>query len=438
MEKMTIFPLRAQEDALKRALITNGFTLLDDDAAPEVETPDWAIEVFRRPEGSSRKPVMLEGGRYALRSELLAAQLSRLQGAVPCKAFSAGTVYDGRDASYPAHRVIQGVWVAESLPMRECTRFGESLVESVFGIGTQTSIEGMGNVEVSINAAVGDNSFAFATAGQATPIARALLGIAGTGMSAWFFEIDVDDVTMAVNGIESREELYSPIMSQLKASTGNAPTFGSLYSSRAQNILRKLGFCEFRGLSAYEDDCYKKMNMIQEAWDTNNVGMQMDEPLGSYSGLPTVLTPALEEALAANWKAGEEECKIFEMRHIFLPGRAGAEPTEKVALSFGAYGPEIDKLAWRKIVDQLLTEFGIENHYFIPLPPGKAPAYHPADSWLVMDQNMRYLESNFGSISPVALANHGIGTQAFMAQFEFAPLEGKAIEEFNFVLPDYQ
>ena len=438
MEKLTHFPLRAQEDALKRALISGGFTLLDDDVAPEIESPEWAIELFKRAQGASRKPIMLEGGRYALRSELLAAQLSRIQGTTPCKAFSAGTVYDGRDADHPAHRVIQGVWVADSLPMRECTRFGELLVENVFGIGATTSIEGVGNVEVVISATVDGKTFPFATAGQATSMARALLGIAGTNAAAWFFEIDVDGIAMAMFDIGSREELYSPLMANLSTNVDNTPTFGSLYPSRAQNILRKLGFCEYRGLSAYEADCYKKMNMIQEAWDTNNVGVQLDEPLGAYSGLPTVLTPALEEALATNWKAGEDECRIFEIRHIFLPGRAGADPVEKVALSFGAYGPEIDKVAWRTLVDKFLTDFGIENHFFIPLPPGKAPAYHPADGWLLMDQNMTYLESNFGSISPIALANHGIGTQAFMAQFEFAPLEKKAIEEFNFVLPDYQ
>ena len=264
MEKLTHFPLRAQEDALKRALILGGFTLLNDGVAPEIETPDWAIEVFKRPEGASRKPIMLENGAYALRSELLAAQLSSLQGALPCKAFSAGSVYDGHDAAHPRHRVIQGVWIADSLPMRECMRFGELLVENAFGIGATTDVEADGNGAITIKAAVDGKTFAFATAGKATPIARALLGIANTDAEAWFFEIDVDDITMAMYGIESRDELYSPLFTDLARNRDDAPTFGSLYYSRASNILRKLGFREFAGLSAYEDDCYKKMNMIQE------------------------------------------------------------------------------------------------------------------------------------------------------------------------------
>ena len=102
MEKLTHHPLRAQEDAIKRALILGGFTLVDDGCAAEVEAPDWAIQLFARPEGQARTPILLEGGAYALRSELLAAQLAGIDAsALPLKAFSAGKVYDAGDAAHP-------------------------------------------------------------------------------------------------------------------------------------------------------------------------------------------------------------------------------------------------------------------------------------------------------------------------------------------------
>lgn len=439
MEKISHFPLRAQEDALKRALIVGGFTLIDNGAAPEIEPTDWAITLFKRPDGASRKPVLLEKGAFALRSELLAAQLSRLAGELPLRAFAVGTVYDGNDAAHPQHRVIQGVWADGNLSPRKAVLFGEKLAETVFGVGTKVISENNDPSTIVIDVEVGEKTFPFALVGKATPLARAILGLAGSEVTPRFFEIDVDAVAMAVYGLASRDELYTPIYSKLAAVTDTVASFnGDLYTSRAANLLRRKGFCEYAGLHAYEADCYKKMNMIQEAWDTNNVGVQLVEPLGASTGLPTVLTPALEEAIAANWKAGEETCKLFELRHIFLPNPRGDAPVEKVALAFGGYAPDMDKVAFRKLVDGFLTEFGIRNHFFIPLPPGKAPAYHPADGWLVMDQNMTYLECNFGSISPVALANHGIGTQAFMAMFEFAPLQKKAAEEFDYVMPDYQ
>ncbi|MBO4352133.1 MAG: hypothetical protein J5818_01420, partial [Eggerthellaceae bacterium] len=266
MEKLTYFPLRAQEDALKRAFILSGFSLVDDDLAPEVETPDWAIEIFKHREGKSRKPILLEGGAYALRSELLAAQLVNIQGAVPCKAFSCGSVYDGNDTTHPRRRIIQGVWIARDLSVRECTRFCDQLVENVLGIGAKAEVAMAGNASIMVNACIDDRSFAFAVAGKASPMARALLGIVEADVEAWFFEVCVDDVAMAVYGIDSRDELYSPLYSKLAAYEGDTPTFGNLYVSRASNVLRKLGFNEFSGLAVYEDDCYKKMNMIQEAW----------------------------------------------------------------------------------------------------------------------------------------------------------------------------
>ena len=37
-----------------------------------------------------------------------------------------------------------------------------------------------------------------------------------------------------------------------------------------------------------------------------------------------------------------------------------------------------------------------------------AIAYDQTDTWLLMDEKMRYLEGNYGGISPIALNNHGI------------------------------
>lgn len=437
MEKLTHFPLHAQEDAIKRALILGGFTLIDDGCAEEVETPDWAIQLFDRPEGKAVQPIYLEDGKYTLRSELLAAQLSSIGSNLPIKAFSAGKTYDANDPAHPCYTHVQGIWAEKDIPLNEYLRFGTLLAENVFGIGTTTELKTAENGSVDVVVTVGKKSFTFATTGRASALARALLGIQDDGVSVWVFDINVDNVTMAVNDIKTRDDLFSPLMSKLSKYRDNDSTFGRLYYSRAANTLRSMGFCEFSGLKVYEEDCYKKMNMIQESWDRNNAGMQLVEPLGKFTGIPTVLVPALQEALAANWKAGEKECRIFEIGHIFLPGIAGAAPIEKTALVMGAYGPDMDANSWKGIIDQFLNEFGIERHYFIPLPPGQAPAYNPMAGWVIMDENMKYLESNFGAISPVALKNHGIDTDAFMVQFEFEPIEAKAMEEFDFTPPDY-
>ncbi|WP_080797447.1 hypothetical protein [Arabiibacter massiliensis] len=101
MEKITHHPLRAVEDALKRALALNGFTPHDDGSAREVEEPDWSFKLHRKPDDMDARPVLLEDGGCALRSELLAAQLASLRGPLPLRAFSAGRVYDARDQQRP-------------------------------------------------------------------------------------------------------------------------------------------------------------------------------------------------------------------------------------------------------------------------------------------------------------------------------------------------
>ncbi len=81
-----------------------------------------------------------------------------------------------------------------------------------------------------------------------------------------------------------------------------------------------------------------------------------------------------------------------------------------------------------------MTELGIQNHFFIPTD--MAIAYNTSDCWLILDEKMSYLETNFGSISPKALENHQIGTQAYMLQMELAPIERKEEEEYRFVPPE--
>lgn len=431
MEKTTHHPLRAQEDALKRALQLSGFTLHDDGTTTEIEQPTWAFAPYREACEHEPKPILLEEGRYALRSRLLPTQLASLKGPLPRKSFVSGRVYDGRDCTRPGHSHLEGAWAEEGLTRSTYTQLWEAVAQYAFGLDAHAELIAVDKDSYTIDVTVQDATFTLATTGKANELARALLGIEDPSVPVWLFAIDVDAAAIALAGLESREALYNPRVSFLQSFTSSDATMGTHSYRAACDLLRQRGFVEFRGLDVYEADCYQKMNMIQESWDTNNRGVQLVEPLGTFTGLPTVLTPALEEALALNYRAGEETCLLFEIRHIFLPGRHGDTPQQKTALSFGGFGPNLNKKAWKALVDEFLGAFGIENRFYIPTD--RAIAYDTSDCWLVMDQNMRYLESNFGTISPIARANHGIDVPAFMAQFEFDALEQKATEEYGFI-----
>lgn len=433
MEKMTRHPLRATEDALKRALILNGFSIADCGTNPEMEIASWGIPLFDEPDYLHCSPVLMEGGKYALRSELLASSLSGIKGQLPLKTFSVGRVFDAADKNHADKKRLEGiVALQEKLEIRHIKRMWQAIAKEAFGIQASVCVQPAEKNAYSITASVGDKEFPLAYIAHANALAKALLSAIPANAYVWIFAIDIDAVTMAVYDIESREVLYSPLVPYLKRIESTQPLMGDPYYTAAASALQELGFVEFSGQKVYEADCYKKMNMFQGAWDKNNKGVQLAEPLGELTGMPTVLTPALEEALAANYKAGVESAMLYEFGHIFMPQENEA-PLEKISLSFGCYGPNMDNNTFRVLMDKFFTMVGFKNHFFIPIP-GKAIAYNDACVFIVMNQYMQYQETNFGGISPKALENHGIGVSAWMAQLEFSNAIKPTLEkEFNFI-----
>ena len=327
--------------------------------------------------------------------------------------------------------MIEGVVADSGMNEKDYARLWNNIVRQLYGLSARAILSDAGEHSQKVEAETDIDRFVLAYTGPASAVSRALLGIDNDAVRVWIFSVDIDEAAVHDYHLADREALYRPVVSFLAEYASERTSLTDNFARKAADLLRARGYSEFSGQKIYEPDCYKKMNMIQESWDTNNRGVQLKTPLGACTGLPTVLTPALEEALAENYRAGEESVRIFEIGHIFVPNPKGGKPVEKLALSAGAYGPELDRVSFRKHVDSFLTELGIHNHFFIPT--NLAIAYNTSDCWLILDEKMSYLEGNFGSISPKALENHGIGTQAYMIQLELAPLEKKAKEEYDFV-----
>ena len=435
MSQIKRHPLYRTADNLKRALALNGFGMLDG-AAPELLTTEEAnVQVFAMPDDLSCERILLLDGSYALRGELLGSKLHALNGQLPIAAVACGRVYDRRDADYPSRLFLEGIYAVNGLTLQDYTTLWEKVVAEAYGIGASLKLKEVGKDTYQL-VLTSDEEFVFGYTGKAGWTARAMLGLAASDTPVWAFAINVDDVAIHDFGLADRAALYNAQVSFLKQFGGAEPAFGTSFADKAANILRKRGFLEFSGSKIYEADAYRKMNMIQESWDDNNQGVALKEPLGSKAVLPTVLTPGLEEALAKNWQAGEKEVKIFETGSFFHPGKGKAAPTEALFLSIGMYGPDVDKISFRREIDAFLTELGIRNHYFIPTT--MAIAYDITDCWLVLDEKPNYLGGNFGGISPIAEKNHGIGTHAFMAQLELDPLEKKAAEEYAFIPHEFR
>ena len=438
MDKITRHPLYHTADILKRAFLVYGFHLYDNGNSPEAVSEDKTVELYALPEEAALRPIKLEEGRFALRTSLLPTELSRMKGTLPVKEVICGRVYNENDKRLPGHMYLEGVFADKGIVVKDWNDLLDRAAKEIYGISASASLEPVKKdiFRIVIQKNKGDKIILGYT-GYGNWLAKALLGAEADEIKVWLFTIDVDSTALDLHHIESREALYSNLLKNLKICMETAPACGNTFADKASNLLRQKGYTEYIGSRIYEADAYIKMNMFQGEWDTNNKGMTLVKPLGINGEniwLPTVLTPGLEQVISENYRAGEGTVKIFDIGHTYLPGGSNGKPTEKIALSIGAYGPEINAKSFKADMDQLLDGLGISNHFFIPtdipIP------YDKKNCWLVLDETMSYLEGNFGGIGEKARGNYGIGVPAYMANFELRPLEEKAASEYYFVPPE--
>ncbi|MDM8288006.1 hypothetical protein QUW41_01600 [Slackia piriformis] len=432
MGRITQHPIRSKLGALTRALVANGFTLHDDRSTSEIESVDWAFALYETPDFQSKRRIALEeDGRYTLRTNVLATQLDTMRGPLPLRTFCIGRTFDGNDAAIPAHWTIEGIIVEDEFSAALWSRRWTRIAQEVYGISAKARLVALDARTYKAECEAEGSTFALAHLGKASGIVRTLLGLAYGSASAWVFTIDVDELARRACDAPSRAALYSPVVSFLEQFEDDVPTPGDSFANIAADVLRSHEYREFYGPGLYPQDAYQKMNMIMESWDLNNRGALLQQPFGNFIRVPTVLTPSLEDALEANYKAGEARAKVFEINHHYVLQAVGTKPLLKTSLSFGAYGSDLDRATFRAEVDAILTELGVKNHFFIPTD--MAIPYDPTDCWVILDEHMQYLDGNFGSICQKARDAHGIGVPAYMAQIEIPAIERKSAEETAFV-----
>lgn len=442
MNKVTRHPILIKADSIRKALVLNGFNQYDYGNMPHIVPSDLSVDVVCSTRDSG-KTIFLLDGDYALRSNLLSSQLTTIDNTLPIKSVSVGWAFDARLKCIPQLLKIEGIIADINLTLRDLSLIWTGIAKDYVGLGAKAELipSECGNYDIHASSPKG--SYVLGTIGKATPIARALLRLEDPEVSVWAYSICVDDIAVNEYGLSDRTELYNNSMKFLGKFTDEQSAFGNDSISAITDIMRQLGYSEFIGEKVYTSDCYVRMNMIQEAWDTNNVGVTLTEPLKGYTNpltacteltaLPTVQTSALEQAMSDSYADGIESAKIFEISHIYKPV-PGSAPKEMIGLSFGAYGKDLKLSDFRRDVDSFLSKFGVSNHFFIP--NDIAIAYKKGQCLLILDEKMQYLDCNCGHIADKAAENFKIEAEAFMANFEIPTLEIKAREESSFTPPE--
>ena len=452
MNKITKHPLRITADALLGAFALNGFDMYDNGEYPELELSDVNVRIFDDP-SAVMAPVLLQDGEYSLRTQLLPFALTKMRENGSLKAVAAGKVFDGSDEKYPARLKLEGV-VTGDMDLYDVRVLWTKIARSAFGAGCGAVLEAVSDAAVRNDlancgaSAMKDStltetvsfrikvdcpdgsSFTLGHTGTMTWMGRALLGTKAP--LAMAVSIAIAEISAVRFGLNDRKELFDNSQKFLSRFEDPSAGISGSFEDLCRDYLRAMGYSEGFGPKIYPDGIYKKMNMIQESWDLNNVGVLLKvKQIGT--GLPTVLTPAIEQIISEKWAAGEKSAKAFEISHIFIPQKGGA-PVEKLALSFAAYGDDVDQASFTKEVGDFLTKIGNNNHFFIPNT--QAIAYKFGECRLLLDEKMSYLGGNFGGMSEKAEANFGIGTHAYMANLELKPLKDKAAEEYGYIAPE--
>ena len=453
MKQITKHPIRITVDAFRTALILSGFTLYDNGEFPELEKTEYNLTVFEDP-NAVKTPILLQDGTYALRRQLLSFALPKMKQEGPVKAAAIGKVFDGSDDKYPARTLLQGV-VSEGHTLYDMRMLWKKIVRHALGSAYETELVKVSSAEkpadlaswgadkltdttltetdvwaISVTDREG-KTFTLGHTGTLTWLGGVLLN--KDPMTSYAFSIDLDQAACYKLKLNDRSELFDNKDTFLSRFADGSASVLESFEDRCRDALRCAGYDEGFGMKLYPDGIYKKMNMIQDEWDLNNKGVLLKEPLGEYTGLPTVLTPAIEGILSEKWAAGETSAKAFEISHIFIP-RQNSAPIEKLAVSFAAYGEDVSLQSFTKDVGDFLTAIGNKNHFYIPT--NMAIAYNVRETRLILDEKMSYLGGNFGGISEKAEQNFSIGIHAYMANLELLPLKHKAEEEYGYIAPE--
>jgi hypothetical protein len=450
-------PLHQAADKLKIALLEQGFELVDNGEGHEVEKhgvtfPTWAEpkEFFawqsdpletqlyqsilrtRILPGSLRRMRQLDKMRH-LKQLGDVKKLSKLKNLEELEDFEKqfrlgncqlkrlltfGRVYQN-DKNQPMHYQIEGLLLDDTLKTDGYEDLWNRVASNLFGAGATATLDAVDDLSYRINITDPAEGKVYQLGYTGPASEETLSACQSEGGFGWVFIINVDDFALQVFSLKDTAQLYKNNLHLLTQFPNEVATVGDSPAYRAIEALRQLGYHETCGDVLYTDKTYKKMNMIQAAWDRNNQGYRLVEELGDYTATRTVLTPALEQIMGYNYKQGVKALRVFEVGHIFMPQESELLPKEHIAISMGAYGPDVNIESFQRDVTVFLAAMGIENPKY--LPNSMATAYKWNECQIIM-YGEEYLQSNFGRIHKKAAKNHDIGCAAYMANFELKAL----------------
>jgi phenylalanyl-tRNA synthetase beta chain len=145
-------------------------------------------------------------------------------------------------------------------------------------------------------------------------------------------------------------------------------------------------------------------------------------PLGEENSvMRTTLLPGLFEVMGRNHSRNIEKFRAFEAGRVFFDAGAEQLPVERISLSIGGYGGDMDFFAMKGALEVLFGRLGLSVVYEAE---SGAAAWHPGRCARVLLGGAAV--GVFGELHPDTAERCGVGTRCYAGEFDLEELIARA------------
>lgn len=197
-------------------------------------------------------------------------------------------------------------------------------------------------------------------------------------------------------------------------------------------LLRGMGFTEIITYSFMSPTAYDKLRLPQDSPLRSSAVIQ--NPLGEDSSIMrTTSLPLMLDTLSLNNGYRNLSVRLYEMAMVYIPDGSETLCDERIHITLGVYGGDVDFYDMKGAVENVLASFRIKGAEYVM---ADSPTFHPGRSAEVYYKGERL--GIFGQIHPLAAKNYEIDIEVYCAELDFYKLAELMGEEPIYIpLPRY-
>lgn len=197
---------------------------------------------------------------------------------------------------------------------------------------------------------------------------------------------------------------------------------------RCGTLCRAMGLSEIITYSFISPSYYDKIRMDEN--DPLRKSVTILNPLGEdTSVMRTTALPSMLEILARNYSYRNKDAKLYELATVYRPVEGQDLCDERVMLSLGAYGGDLDFFALKGVVEAVLTAMGVKDAAYTA--DAAQNAYHPGRCARIEVGGA--VLGYVGEAHPLVVKNYGMDCPVYAAQLDFAALLACRAPEARYV-----